>query len=209
MNRTLWGDLLWIPATEFLFGSCVQSLSANPPYPYYAPAEFAAQPETPEAQRAQKFAKAFLEAQEVVGQRNWVGPLWPLLSEFWGDKTIPPMKIVNSFIEPIIATALERKKVSARLPKDEKDEIGDDETLLDHLVDLTDDPTMLRDEILNIMIAGRDTTASTLTFITYFLATYPEVATRLRNEVLSTVGPSRRPTYDNVKEMKYLRAVIN
>ncbi|ESK94736.1 cytochrome p450 monooxygenase pc-1 [Moniliophthora roreri MCA 2997] len=207
--QDLMGRFTLDSATEFLFGSCVHSLSANPPYPYYAPAETAAQIETPEAQRAQEFAKAFLEAQEVVGQRVWIGPLWPLLSEFWGDKTIAPMKIVNSFIEPIIATALERKKASARLPKDEKDEIDDDETLLDHLVDLTDDPTMLRDEILNIMIAGRDTTALTLTFITYFLATYPDVATRLRNEVLATVGPSQRPTYDNIREMKYLRAVIN
>lgn len=59
------------------------------------------------------------------------------------------------------------------------------------------------------MIAGRDTTAATLTFVTYFLTMYPSVFTRLRNEVLEHVGPSRRPTYDDIKEMKYLRAVIN
>lgn len=38
---------------------------------------------------------------------------------------------------------------------------------------------------------------------------YPNVAVRLREEVLSKVGPSGRPTYDDVKEMRYLRAVIN
>lgn len=59
------------------------------------------------------------------------------------------------------------------------------------------------------MIAGRDTTAATLTFIIYFLSIYPDVLARLREEILSKVGHTRRPDYDDVKEMKYLRAVIN
>lgn len=48
-----------------------------------------------------------------------------------------------------------------------------------------------------------------LTVAVYFLSQYPKVMQRLRQEVLSTVGPTRRPTYDDVREMKYLRAVIN
>ena len=65
---------------------------------------------------------------------------------------------------------------------------------------------------MNILIAGRDTTAATLTFIMYFLATHPEVATRLRKEVLETAGTfteGRAISWEMVKEMKYLRAVIN
>jgi len=38
---------------------------------------------------------------------------------------------------------------------------------------------------------------------------YPEFLTRLREEIISQVGPTRRPTYDDMKEMKYLRAVLN
>ncbi|TDL14786.1 cytochrome P450 monooxygenase pc-1 [Rickenella mellea] len=59
------------------------------------------------------------------------------------------------------------------------------------------------------MIAGRDTTASTLTFATYALAMYPNIMAKLRAEVMEKVGPTRRPTYDDVREMKYLRAFIN
>ena len=59
------------------------------------------------------------------------------------------------------------------------------------------------------MIAGRDTTAATLTFAMYCLARHPEVMQRLRAEVLEQVGPSRRPTFDDLKEFKYLRAVLN
>ncbi|KAJ7626690.1 cytochrome P450 monooxygenase pc-1 [Mycena polygramma] len=43
----------------------------------------------------------------------------------------------------------------------------------------------------------------------YFLAMYPDVNRRLREEILEHVGPTRRPTYDDIRDMKFLRAVIN
>jgi hypothetical protein len=41
------------------------------------------------------------------------------------------------------------------------------------------------------------------------LAEHPYVLGRLRKEILDKVGSSRRPTLDDVRELKYLRAVIN
>lgn len=41
------------------------------------------------------------------------------------------------------------------------------------------------------------------------LSKHPEVCKRLRQEILEHVGESRRPTFDDLKDMKYLRAVIN
>jgi hypothetical protein len=41
------------------------------------------------------------------------------------------------------------------------------------------------------------------------LAEHPEILQRLREEILQKVGPQRRPTHDDFKEMKFLRAVIN
>jgi cytochrome P450 len=52
-------------------------------------------------------------------------------------------------------------------------------------------------------------TASTLTFVIYLLAITPTVLARLREEVFSHVGTSKAPTYDDIREMKFLRAVIN
>ena len=52
-------------------------------------------------------------------------------------------------------------------------------------------------------------TATTLTFAVYLLAMHPEVLKRLRAEVLEKVGPKQKPTYADIKEMRYLRAVIN
>jgi len=41
------------------------------------------------------------------------------------------------------------------------------------------------------------------------LAQHPPVLHRLRQEILKQVGPHRRPTFDDFREMKFLRAVIN
>lgn len=43
----------------------------------------------------------------------------------------------------------------------------------------------------------------------YLMAQYPQVTARLREEILTQVGPTRRPDYDDIRDMKYLRAVIN
>lgn len=41
------------------------------------------------------------------------------------------------------------------------------------------------------------------------LADNPHVLRRLREEILSVLGTDQTPTFEHVREMKYLRAVIN
>lgn len=45
--------------------------------------------------------------------------------------------------------------------------------------------------------------------LTYFLTQHPEALRRLRQEILDVVGPTNRPTYGDIRGMKYLRAFIN
>ncbi|KAH9950984.1 cytochrome P450 [Amylocystis lapponica] len=194
-------------ATSFMFGSCVHSLRAPLPYAHNAVPAAAFTPQ--ELSAAEKFAQAFGGAQFVISMRLRLGPIWPLW-EMFENKTEARMRTVDAFIDPIIADALAKK--DARVYEGEEkavEEQHDDETLLDHLVRYTTDPVVLHDEVLNILIAGRDTTAATLTFLVYFLCIYPDILRRLRAEVLDKVGSFRRPTYADIKEMRYLRAVIN
>jgi hypothetical protein len=37
------------------------------------------------------------------------------------------------------------------------------------------------------------------------VAEHPEILAKLREEILRVVGPMQRPTYDNFRDMKYLR----
>jgi cytochrome P450 len=43
----------------------------------------------------------------------------------------------------------------------------------------------------------------------YMLSQKPEVLKRLRQEILDHVGPSARPTHEDLGSLKYLRATIN
>ncbi|KAF8332425.1 cytochrome P450 monooxygenase pc-1 [Amanita rubescens] len=194
-------------ASEFLFGSCVHSLSAGLPYPHNV-VPSSAFADTNHAASANAFAKALLEAEGTIADRERTGWIWPL-AEMWEDKARQPMQIVDGYLEPIIREALSKQKAGAFHKKNDGGHLEEGETLLDHLVQVTQDPKVLKDETLNIMIAGRDTTASTLTFIFYQLAMHPQIMTRLRQEILDKVGPTRMPNQNDIRDMRYLRAVIN
>ncbi|EMD40892.1 hypothetical protein CERSUDRAFT_111473 [Gelatoporia subvermispora B] len=197
-------------ATEFLFGTCVNSLHSDLPYPHDAASPVKHSPAPDATATAEAFAAAFNGAQHVISSRGRVGWVWPLF-EIFKDKSVEHMKVVDSFLEPILKEALTKKERRVRDGKvtNEKEGNGESDTLLDHLVEFTSDPAVLHDETLNILIAGRDTTATTLTNVVYLLSQHPHYLRRLREEILSLVGPTRMPTYDDIREMKFLRAVLN
>ena len=78
-------------------------------------------------------------------------------------------------------------------------------TFLHALANLTRDRKILRDQIFAILMAGRDTTASALSWVFYELARHPEITRKLRAEIIDTVGLDAAPTYHDLKGMKYLQ----
>ncbi|KAI9463428.1 cytochrome P450 [Boletus coccyginus] len=190
-------------ASDFLSGRCTDTLAAELPYPYnYSGPRVASKA----SDTALDFATAFNAAQHVVIKRNIIGRSWPLF-ELVRDPMREPMKVVDAFLEPILKDVIAKQEASQGLPAATKD--TEDETLLDHLVRQTTDLKILKDQTLNVLLAGRDTTASTLTSVIYLMAMHPDVLRRLREEILEKVGPARRPSYDDIRGMKFLRAVLN
>lgn len=78
-------------------------------------------------------------------------------------------------------------------------------TFLHELASFTRDRKVLRDQLVAVLLAGRDTTASTLSFMFYELARHPEIVQELRKEIIETVGLKRTPTYHELKNMRYLQ----
>ena len=66
----------------------------------------------------------------------------------------------------------------------------------------------LRDDLLSLLVAGHETTASVLTWATYCLAKNPESLATLREEVDRVVGDKPAPTYDDLRSMPYLNRVL-
>jgi cytochrome P450 len=69
------------------------------------------------------------------------------------------------------------------------------------------DDRQLRDEIVGIFGAGRDTTAIALAWTWYLLATHPEAEHRLQAE-LSTVLQGRLPTVADLPQLIYTRQIV-
>ncbi|KAI1817441.1 cytochrome P450 [Poronia punctata] len=166
--------------TDFLFGGSCNSLD-NP---------------------RSEFARAFNDVQAIQMMLTAVGPFHVLVPRWRYYRAIAK---IDEFVMPYIERALavpqeELAKLSSSSP---------DFTFLHSIVQYTRDPKILRDQIVAVLLAGRDTTAATLSWCFYQISHYPEKYARLREEVLSTVGRDRAPTYDDLKGMTYMRHVLN
>ena len=82
-------------------------------------------------------------------------------------------------------------------------------TFLHALVAVSRDRVFLRDQIVSLLLAGRDTTAAILVWAFYELARHPVIYAKLRKQVLDTIGSTAAPSFEDLKNMKYLQAVIN
>jgi cytochrome P450 len=86
--------------------------------------------------------------------------------------------------------------------------------LLSRLMKARDDETgqamsesLLRDESITTFFAGHETTARTMTFAWYALATNPQVTQRLHEELDRVLG-GRLPTADGLRQLPYTLQVI-
>ena len=94
------------------------------------------------------------------------------------------IRVIERFITPYIESTL-------RLPMEELEQLSKSDkefTFLHNIALFSRDPQVIRDQIFAVLIAGRDTTAATLSWAFYELANYPDVWRKLRNQVLA-----RRP----------------
>lgn len=116
------------------------------------------------------------------------------------------MKQINEVLNEAISQALEQQQLATE--QDLRRRSGG--TLLQFIVDLRDNQAsraQLQDDMRTVLIAGHETVASVLTWATYELAKNPRIAQKVKEEVQNVLG-GRSPTYQDVKELKYLRWVI-
>jgi cytochrome P450 len=113
--------------------------------------------------------------------------------------------VINEFVTPYIEQAL--RLSPEELATKTKSEEG--YTFLHALASFTRDRKVLRDQLVAVLLAGRDTTASTLSWTFYELARHPQVVKKLREEIIEHVGLERPPTYSDLKNMKYLQVRLS
>ncbi|KAL5335182.1 cytochrome P450 [Aspergillus crustosus] len=80
--------------------------------------------------------------------------------------------------------------------------------ILDLFKDLQD-PKLVRDQLMNVLIAGRDTTPCLMSWACYQLVRHPASMERLQQEIASVALNKEQLTRAQINKMTYLRYVLN
>jgi cytochrome P450 len=158
------------------------------------------------------FAKAFNFAQEDVVTRTRFGFFYRFLNDKkQGERAI---NICHAYIDKWVDDAVQfhnqREKTAESSAKkaDSSKANGEERYVFIHeLAKQTSDKKRIRDELINILLAGRDTTASLLSNMFFEIAKRPEIWKKLQEEVATLDG--RMPTYEELRNLKYVKWCLN
>ncbi|OCL02187.1 cytochrome P450 [Glonium stellatum] len=146
------------------------------------------------------FATAFSLAQYDAIIRTRLGPL----AVFRHDrKSNEAIRLCHEYVDKFVDDAV-RYRESHDL---EKDAPAEKYVFLHELAKATKDKRRIRDESLNVLLAGRDTTASLLSNMFFEIAKRPEVWAKLKAEIGELNG--QIPTYEQLRNLKYLKWCLN
>lgn len=152
-----------------------------------------------------EFANALEYAQNIVAKRIMLQNLLVPLDD---RKFKSAVQLARDYTNHYISKAL--NATPQYLETYSKDRY----VFLYELVKKTRDPLILRDQLLSMLAAGRDSTATLLTFTVYELARNPHVWSRLKQEVYQTFGQGEDSqldaiTFETLKRCTYVKAVIS
>ena len=183
-------------ATEFLFGESVDSqLNELPGH------------EASDASRDSKlFASAFDLGQSYLATRSRLQTAYWLLNPSKFQKACTQ---THDFVDRFVRLALSQDLREKELERGDGKERY---IFLEALAAETKDPVELRSQLLNILLAGRDTTASLLGWLFYNLARHPRIFKQLREVVIDTFGTYEDPqdvTFARLKSCQFLQHCNN
>ena len=169
-------------ATEFLFGESTESLTKG---------------------SSEGFSESFTRGQDYIANMSrwgWWAKFFPANEQWTSDQ-----KFVHDFVDYYVDKNL-AKRSELLTEKPNSDRSGR-YVFIDELVRQTTDRIQIRSELLNILLAGRDTTASLLTNVWFILSKRPDIWRKLQADV-ETLG-GEVPTYEQLRNLKYLKALLN
>jgi len=152
------------------------------------------------------FITSFHEAGALAVQFNWVMPLINSLPLWFLKKVNPGMTEFIQFKSDLMAKI---NRVVARHQEGMDDKTVFDEILDSNLTDFEKRPERLMEESQNIAIAGTETTAWTLSVLTFHLLSNPDKLAKLKAELREAIpDPSAPLSIKEMEQLPYLSALI-
>jgi hypothetical protein len=184
-------------STEFLFGQSVNSQS-NALYSQESG-------NTADMQEQISFANAMTTAQEFISLRFRIRFFYHFLSK---TKFNAACRTVQNFTARFVDIALRTDHKNTARTATGKPKF----TLLNELTKETRDPIELRNQMLNVLLAGRDTTSAAIGWAICELSRRPDEFETLRNAIISHFGtlsnPTQELTFESLKACKEITYVI-
>ncbi|KAK3336856.1 cytochrome P450 [Cercophora scortea] len=149
------------------------------------------------APEAQQFLRDF-EYAAVEGAK--IAILGSVLNYIPHRKLQAAVERMRAYLRSHLKTIIAAKKTSDQTSGDRS------YVFLDEVLKATSDEEYVVDQMLSILVAGRDTTAAAMTAAFYFLARDPKAVEKLRIEIKDM--NAKNPSWDQLKGMKYLNNVV-
>ncbi|KAL2282301.1 hypothetical protein FJTKL_10922 [Diaporthe vaccinii] len=185
-------------ATEFLLGESADSQLQNIP-------GYSKKLNSAEDIHNIDFAFHFDRGQAGLATRVHFGPLYWIYSSAAFRESV---RQCNMFMDHYVKRALNKDLREKPVEQHGKPKY----VFLDALAEQTQDPIELRSQLMHILLAGRDTTASMLGWLFFLLARDPARYKKLRNIVIEEFGTFARPkeiTFARLKACQYLQQCNN
>ncbi|KAE9989347.1 hypothetical protein EG327_002824 [Venturia inaequalis] len=170
--------------TAFLFGESVKSLRDT----------------QTEEQEGMGFAQAFNEVQIYIQQRFRLGDFYWMAG---GKKFRAACKAVHNFADRLIDHGLNRDKADGAGAGGKKKYV-----FLDTVAEAVKTRDALRGQAINILAAGRDTTAGLLSWVFFLLVRHPQALQSLRLEIHQATSNGETITRTMLRNMTYLQNVL-
>ncbi|KAL6450378.1 CYP52C2 Cytochrome P450 52C2 [Candida maltosa Xu316] len=141
------------------------------------------------------FASVFNDSQNYTTKRLMLGPLAFLVStKGFYDGIKKQHEFVSYFVQKAIA-----------MSDEELNDESKNYVFLYQLAKQTKDAKVLQDELLSILLAGRNTTASLLSFLFFELSHHENVWATLKEVVDKSFPDVESITFENIQNCDYLR----
>ncbi|KAI9021281.1 cytochrome P450 [Hyaloraphidium curvatum] len=159
------------------------------------------------------FSQAF-DKYNVLTTKRASNPLWKITEHLDGSKKVAAWanKTLNEFSLRVVNDKRAKLEKAGGSKPD-----GQRSDLLDFFMETKHDDGSpittreLQDMIVNMVLAGRDTTAQTLSWVVYEMDKHPEIADKMRAEMDAVLGPDKDavPSYEQILKLKYCLAVFS
>ncbi|KAI4267478.1 MAG: hypothetical protein LQ337_008330 [Flavoplaca oasis] len=153
-----------------------------------------------EDQQQDSFAHSFDHASWITTLRSRLTDLYWIYNP--GHYRVA-CKTVKKFADGFVSRALSAKE------EGKTEATSDRYAFIEELYASLKDKALVRDQLINILLAGRDTTACLLSWTFFLLVRHPHVLSRLQDEITSTVGADADISRAHIQKMVFLRCILN